>query len=246
MPKKQTISRRHQPLGLTILYEDRDILVVDKAAGLLTISTQKGETTTAYYRLTDYVRKGYAKSRNRIFIVHRLDRDVSGLLIFAKTAQAKEFLQERWEGFDKKYVAVVHGTLKEKTGIISSYLAENAAHVVYSTPDEEKGKLAYTGYRVLKETDAFSLLEIDLITGRKNQIRVHLAEKGHPIVGDKKYGEKDPRHRRLALHARRLTFKHPFSEKEMTFEARVPGYISGLVGGMGGTTRPPNDAGTVS
>jgi RluA family pseudouridine synthase len=222
MQKKQTVRRRHQPLGLTILYEDRDILVVDKAAGLLTISTDKGETSTAYYRLTNYVRKGYAKSRNRIFIVHRLDRDVSGLLIFAKTVQAKEYLQERWEGFEKKYVAVVHGKLKEKKGTISSYLAENAAHIVYSTPDEQRGKLAYTGYRVLKETDAFSLLEIDLITGRKNQIRVHLAERGHPIVGDKKYGEKDPAHKRLALHARTIAFKHPFSEKQIPLKPESP------------------------
>ena len=233
MPKKQATTSRHQPRGLTILYEDRDILVVDKSPGLLTISTEKGETRTAYYRLTDYVRKGYAKSRNRIFIVHRLDRDVSGILLFAKTGEAKEYLQERWEGTQKKYLAVVHGRLKNKTGTFSSYLAENAAHIMYSTPDTRKGKLSYTAYRVLKETEEFSLLEIDLITGRKNQIRVHLAENGHPIVGDKKYGKKDATHKRLALHARSITFNHPFSEKQLTFETRVPGYFGGLVGGLG-------------
>ncbi len=231
--KKRAPSSRHQPRGVTILYEDRDILVVDKSPGLLTISTEKRETRTAYYRLTDYVRKGYAKSRNRIFIVHRLDRDVSGILVFAKTSEAKEYLQERWEGTEKKYLAVVHGRLAKKTGTFSSYLAENKAHVMYSTSDARKGKLSYTAYRVLKETEEFSLLEIDLITGRKNQIRVHLAENGHPIVGDEKYGEKDTTHKRLALHAKSISFKHPFTGKQVTFEAKVPGYLSSLVGGIG-------------
>jgi tRNA pseudouridine32 synthase/23S rRNA pseudouridine746 synthase/23S rRNA pseudouridine1911/1915/1917 synthase len=228
-PKRRASSSRHQPQGVTILYEDRDILVVDKSPGLLTISTEKRETTTAYYRLMDYVRKGYAKSRNRIFIVHRLDRDVSGILVFAKTVQAKEYLQERWEETQKKYLAVVHGRLPNKTGTFSSYLAENKARIVYSTSDARKGKLSHTAYRVLKETAEFSLLEIDLITGRKNQIRVHLAENGHPIVGDKKYGEKDATHKRLALHALSISFKHPFTGKQVTFETKVPGYLRSLV-----------------
>ena len=226
---------RHQPQGVTILYEDRDILVVDKAPGLLTISTQKRETATAYYRLTDYVRKGNAKSRNRIFIVHRLDRDVSGILVFAKTGEAKEYLQERWDETQKKYLAVVHGRLPNKTGTFSSYLAENKARIVYSTTDTSKGKLSHTAYRVLKETAEFSLLEIDLITGRKNQIRVHLAENGHPIVGDKKYGKKDPQHKRVALHAISISFTHPFTGKQLTFETNVPGYFHSLVGGFGHT-----------
>jgi RluA family pseudouridine synthase len=182
--------------------------------------------------LTDYVRKGCAKSRNRIFIVHRLDREVSGILVFAKTPEAKASLQSQWERTDKKYLAVVHGHFADQTGKFSSYLAENTALVVYSTLDKKKGKLAHTGYRVLKETAEFSLLEIDLLTGRKHQIRVHLAENGRPIVGDKKYGPGDKDHTRLALHAHSISFTHPFSGKPLTFSAPIPRYISGLVGGI--------------
>lgn len=228
---KRPPSRRHQPQGLAILYEDRDILVVDKAAGLLTMGTETEKTRTAYYRLTDYVRKGNPRSRHRVFIVHRLDREVSGILVFAKTHTAKMTLQEHWDQTDKKYLAVVHGRMPEKAGILSSYLTENKAQVVYSTPDPAKGKLSRTAYRVLKETREFSLLEIDLLTGRKNQIRVHLAEHGHPIVGDKKYGKADKAHDRLALHAKSISFKHPFTGNPLTFETSVPGYLNALVGG---------------
>jgi len=233
MRKSGTSAGRHRPQGLTILYEDRDILVVDKAPGLLTVGTEKERTRTAYYRLTDYVRKGNAKSRKRVFVVHRLDREVSGILVFSKTAAAKTSLQDQWKETEKKYLAVVHGKLANRAGIISTYLAENRAHVVYSTSDHKKGKLSHTAYRVLKETRAFSLLEITLLTGRKNQIRVHLAESGHPIVGDKKYGERDRAHKRLALHAQSISFKHPFSGRQVAFEAPVPGYFSRLIGGMG-------------
>jgi tRNA pseudouridine32 synthase/23S rRNA pseudouridine746 synthase/23S rRNA pseudouridine1911/1915/1917 synthase len=226
---KRLPSKRHQPQGVTVLYEDRDILIVDKSPGLLTISTQKRETATAYYRLTDYVRKGNIKSRERIFIVHRLDRDVSGVLVFAKTGPVKEYLQEHWDETQKKYIAVVHGRLPSKEGVFTSYLAENQARVVYSTTDTRKGKLSHTGYKVLKQTPQFSLLEIELITGRKNQIRVHLAENGHPIVGDKKYGEKDPTHKRLALHALSISFKHPFTQKQVTFETDIPSYFRTLM-----------------
>jgi len=215
------------------LHEDRDVLVVDKAAGLLTVGTDSEKTKTAYYRLTDYVRKGYPKSRNRIFIVHRLDRDVSGVLVFAKTAEAKRHLQEQWDEVEKIYVAVVYGTLDAKAGTISSYLTENTAHVVYSTPDKAKGKLCHTAYRVLKETRGLSLLEIRLLTGRKNQIRVHFAEKRHPIVGDRKYGTPDPLHKRLALHARSIAFRHPYTGEVVSFTADVPGYFRGLVGALG-------------
>jgi len=231
MSKSKSLGGRHKPQGLDILYEDKDILVVDKAPGLLTIGTEKEKTRTAYHRLTDYVRKGNSKSRSRVFIVHRLDRDASGILVFAKTGEAKRRLQDQWDRAEKKYLVVVHGTLATPTGTITSYLAENSAHVMYSTSHPRKGKLSHTAYRVLKETPAFSLLEVTLLTGRKNQIRVHLAEQGHPIVGDKKYGEKDKAHKRLALHATSISFKHPFSGKQVTFETRVPGYFHALIGG---------------
>jgi tRNA pseudouridine32 synthase/23S rRNA pseudouridine746 synthase/23S rRNA pseudouridine1911/1915/1917 synthase len=180
MPKKKNFTNRHLPRGLEILYEDKDILVVDKPAGLLTVRTETEKTRTAHYILTDYVRKGSAKSQKRIFTVHRLDQWTSGVLVFAKREAVKLLLRAQWKGTEKKYIAVAHGQLAQKEGIISSYLAENKAFVVYSTKDTTKGKLAQTAYKVLKETRQFSLLEITLLTGRKNQIRVHLADKGHP------------------------------------------------------------------
>ena len=182
--------KRYEPKGLSILYEDRDILVVDKKSGLLTVSNETVRDNTAYYLLTEYVRKGNPKSRHRVFIVHRLDRDTSGVIVFAKNADAKRFLQNEWQGFTKVYYAVVHGTLPEKEGVITSYLTENSAYKMYSVADPTKGKLAKTRYRVLKESPRYSLLEIELLTGRKNQIRVHLADKGCPVAGDKKYGVK--------------------------------------------------------
>ena len=223
--------KRFQPHGLTILYEDRDILVVDKTNGLLTVSTDKVREKTAYYLLTDYVRKGNPKSREQVFIVHRLDRDTSGVLVFAKNETAKRYLQDEWQGFEKKYYAVVQGTLAEKEGIITSYLAENSVHRMYSVTDPEKGKLARTGYKVLRESNKYSLLEIDLLTGRKNQIRVHFSEKGHPVAGDRKYGIKEKGIKRLTLHAASLTILHPHTKERMTFKAEVPAYFNSLLNG---------------
>jgi len=218
--------------GLVILHEDRDILVVDKPAGLLTIGTESDKSHTAYFVLTNYVRKGAARSRDRIFIVHRLDRDTSGVLVFAKSEEAKLRLQGEWDKTKKTYLAVVHGLCRKSEDTITTYLAENKAHIMYSTPDPTKGKLARTAYKVLKQTKAFALLEVDLLTGRKNQIRVHFAGIGHPIVGDKKYGKGDDSHARLALHARTISFKHPSSAKQLAFSAKVPGYFSKLVGSI--------------
>src|SRR3990172_9077529 len=188
MPKKRrSTNRRRLARGLEILYEDKELLVVNKPAGLLTVGTETNKSRTACYILTDYVRKGCLKSRNRVFVVHRLDQWTSGVLVFAKSEEVKLHLQAQWKGTEKKYVAVVYGQLAQKEGIITSYLSENKAYVVYSTTDVTKGKLAHTAYKVLSETKQFSLLEINLLTGRKNQIRVHMADKGHPIVGDRKY-----------------------------------------------------------
>ena len=216
--------------GLTILYEDRDLLVVDKPSGLLTIGTEREKDRTAYFALTEYVRKGAARSRNRIFIVHRLDRETSGVLVFAKTIEAKVSLQSRWDETKKRYLAVVHGKCEKRSETITTYLAENSAHGVYSTADPRKGKLAHTAYTVLKETKDFTLLDVELLTGRKHQIRVHLADRGHPVVGDKRYGRADRAHGRLALHARSLAFRHPVSGKELTFGAKAPAYFRELVG----------------
>jgi RluA family pseudouridine synthase len=221
--------KRHLPRGMEILYEDDGLLVVDKPAGLVTVGTDNNKTNTAYYALTDYVRKGNYKSRNRIFIVHRLDQSTSGVLVFAKTPQAKLRLQTEWKDTEKKYVAVVYGQLAKKEDVISSFLAENKAFVVYSTTDKIKGRLAHTAYKVLKESRQFSLLEINLLTGRKNQIRVHMADIHHPVVGDRKYGKPKDIFRRLALHAKSISFKHPTTGKQMTFETRLPNYFNELV-----------------
>jgi tRNA pseudouridine32 synthase/23S rRNA pseudouridine746 synthase/23S rRNA pseudouridine1911/1915/1917 synthase len=224
-PRPRTKSRNRRPGGLAILYEDRDLLVIDKPAGLLTMATDKERERTAYWLATDYVRRGFAGSRNRVFIVHRLDRDTSGVLVFAKTPEAKNALQDHWEEVEKTYVAVAHGLFAEPEGTISSYLAENQAQVVFSTPDPALGKISHTAYRVVRESGGLSLLEIRLLTGRKNQIRVHLADRGHPVLGDSKYGRSDDGCKRLALHARMLTLKHPSTGRRLTFEAPVPDHF---------------------
>jgi len=198
---------------------------------MLTVGTETNKTRTVHWFLTDYVRKGAMKSRKRIFTVHRLDQCTSGVLVFAKSEEVKERLQAQWKETEKKYIAVVHGQLTPKEGIITSYLAENKAFVVYSTPDTSKGKLAHTAYKTIKETGQFSLLEINLLTGRKNQIRVHLADKGHPVAGDRKYGKIRDGYKRLALHAKTISFKHPTNGQRMTFETKLPDYFVKLTEG---------------
>ena len=230
--KRQPIKKnsvKHQPKGLTILYEDHDIIVVDKIAGLLTMGTDREKHKTAHFILNDYVKKGNERSKNRVFIVHRLDRDTSGILIFAKNENIKRYLQDNWKEFSKKYLTVVHGKLKDKEGVITSYLTENSAFRVYSVNDPDKGKLSKTGYKVIKESAKYSLLEITLFTGRKNQIRVHLSENGHPVVGDKIYGNTDNGFKQLALHSASLTIIHPLTKKEMNFKTELPIYFKTLV-----------------
>lgn len=221
--------KRFHPKGLDIIYEDRDILVVDKVSGLLTVGNEKIKEKTAYYLLNNYVRKGNQKSRNRVFIVHRLDRDTSGIIVFAKSQTVKCYLQKEWPNFKKKYNAVIHGVLKEKEGVISSYLAENRVHKMYSVDNPKEGKLSKTGYKVIKESKEYSLLEIDLITGRKNQIRVHFSDKGHHIVGDKKYGIKEKGIKRLALHAASISIQHPHTKEKMVFKTNIPRYFKTFV-----------------
>lgn len=230
MSKIKSPSLKHQPKGVDLLYEDDDIVVVNKPCGLLTMGTDRDKSRTAHTILNDYVRKGNSKSRNRIYIVHRLDRDTSGILIFAKSEKVKLILQENWKNTEKKYLTVVYGELTPKEGLISTYLAENNAYSVYSTTDITKGKLSHTAYKVLKEAKGFSLLEIHLLTGRKHQIRVHLAEKGHPVVGDKRYGKAGDGYNCLALHAKSLSCTHPISGKPLFFETPIPEYFTRLIG----------------
>jgi tRNA pseudouridine32 synthase/23S rRNA pseudouridine746 synthase/23S rRNA pseudouridine1911/1915/1917 synthase len=227
---KSSVPKRHQPKGFKILYEDQDIIVGNKAPGFLTVAANYDRVHTIHYALNQYVRKGNARSRKCVYVVHRLDRETSGILIFAKSERVKDLLKAQWKVTHKKYYAVVHGKLANKEGVISSYLVEDDDYCVRSTQDQSKGRLSHTAYRVLKETKPFSLLEIDLLTGRKNQIRIHLAELHHPVVGDKKYGRNADRFPFLALHARSISLPHPHSGKEIYVEAEIPQYFIRLTG----------------
>jgi tRNA pseudouridine32 synthase/23S rRNA pseudouridine746 synthase/23S rRNA pseudouridine1911/1915/1917 synthase len=219
--------RRHRSKGLEIVYEDRDVIVVNKDAGLLTMSPSRHELQTAEYLLTDYLRKGAARSRVQAYTVHRLDRETSGLLIFAKTEAVQRYFKENWKEVEKEYRAVVHGALPNKTGTLASYLTENEAQFVHST-SQTKGKWSETEYCVLRESARFSEVKIRLLTGRKNQIRVHFAELGHPVVGDSKYGLKGEKFERMALHARAIAFNHPHDGRRLFFETPVPSFFGRL------------------
>ncbi|MCP5536870.1 MAG: RluA family pseudouridine synthase [Akkermansiaceae bacterium] len=229
-PFKPTPKRFH-PSSLPIIYEDHDILVVDKPSGLLTVSTDRERDRTAYAYLMEYVRKGQAKSRSRVFVVHRLDRETSGLLVFAKSVDMKSRLQKEWEGFQKTYHAVVRGRPPEEKGVLASHLAENGVHKMVSVKSADDGKLAKTAYQVVRKTKGYSLLKIDLMSGKKHQIRVQLADCGCPVVGDKKYGKGEKGTKRLMLHAGSLTIKHPYTDDWMTFESNMPQYFDALLKG---------------
>ena len=212
--------------GLEILYEDDSIIVIDKPGGLLTMSTGKAEETTAYSILTDYVRSGRgsgdrrARDRRRIFIVHRLDRDTSGVIVFAKDPETKYALQDDWNEtiLERKYIAAVEGTLEYDEGTVASYLKDNPKSMkVSSSWTDNGGKYSVTHYRVIRPAEDYALVEFELETGRKNQIRVHAADIGHPVAGDRKYGAAANPFGRLALHAATLSFRHPHTGKILTF-----------------------------
>ena len=216
------LPRKHRPKGLEILYEDRDIIVVNKESGVLTIATQRDEAFTAENVLNDYVRKGCACSPKHVFLVHRLDRETSGVLLFAKSEQAQEALKANWKNNDKFYLTAVYGHLKEKSGVFSSYLAEGEDLFVRSVINPAFGKFSQTAYAVIQETPTLSLVKIRLLTGRRNQIRVQFADHGHPLVGDARYGDHDPFRERLCLHAKSIAFDHPHNGKRMTFDTPIP------------------------
>ncbi|MDD3374727.1 MAG: RNA pseudouridine synthase [Candidatus Omnitrophica bacterium] len=230
MPQSNKIPKRYQPKNFNILYDDRDIIIGDKAAGVLTVAAAWNKNDTVHSALNQYVRKGNSKSKKCVYVVHRLDQNTSGILIFAKTEQVQRFLKDDWKNTIKTYYAVVHGQMAKKGGTISSYLIEDEEYMVHSTKDRTEGKLSHTEYVVIGETSKFSLLKINLLTGRKNQIRVHLANEGHPVVGDSKYGKNASRQKRLALHSQSISFTHPFSKERMTFETNVPEYFTTFVG----------------
>ena len=240
-------------IPLRIVYEDNYIIVIEKKEGLLSVGTAKGkEEMTAHSLLCNYVRntaprRGRYAPPPRVFIVHRLDRETSGLMVFAKSEEIKRALQDNWDEAvtERKYVAVVNrdlsggekecagkeGAQQLPSGTIRTWLKENSAFIVYSSPKDNGGQLAITHYRVLGSNPKSkkSLLELELETGRKNQIRVHMQELDAPIYGDKKYFCDSQQHfmenkkaRRLYLHAYKLSFIHPVTGKEMKFSTPVP------------------------
>lgn len=203
---------------MNIIYEDKTLLVVNKPAKKLTIATPKKELNTLYHEAREYVKK--QNPSNKIFIVHRLDKDTSGIVVFAKDEKAKNYLQDNWNSYYREYIAIVEGIVK-KSGTLKSYLAESKTLNVYSTKSKN-GKLAITNYEVLDNNKKYSLLKINILTGRKNQIRVQLSDIKHPIVGDKKYKSKTNPLNRMGLHANKLIIKHPITKKELVLEAKVP------------------------
>lgn len=210
-------------IGMQILYEDEDIIVINKEAGLLSIATEKEKQQTALHQLMKYVKR--EDPENRIFVVHRLDKDTSGVMMFAKSEHVKRKLQDNWAKAVKErtYVALVEGRFTEKEGYITSWLRETKTHLMYSSQTPNDGLLAKTRYTFIQGNADFSLLELNLETGRKNQIRVHMQDLGHPVVGDKKYGSKErDAIGRLGLHAKTLAFQHPTTNKILTFKADVP------------------------
>lgn len=214
---------------LRIVYEDDDIIVVDKGYGLLSMGTDKIKEGTAYSLLREYVKR--KDPRNKLFIVHRLDRDTSGLMMFARNIPAKETMQHNWNNMvlERTYVAITEGAPEPPEGEMRSYLAENSAHEVYSTDNPEEGQLAVTRYRTVRWRGPFAMVELNLATGRKNQIRVHLKESGHPIVGDRRYGAGTSPIHRLCLHARTLRFVHPTTRRDMNFSSPLPAGFNRLV-----------------
>lgn len=208
-----------------ILFSDEAVVVIEKPQGLLSVSTffEKNETAFACLK-----RKYYPK---QVYVVHRLDQETSGVMLFALSEKALEALKKDFakHAIERKYVAIVEGKLERKKGSWKSYLYEDANYVVRETSHSDKGELAITHYRVLSETSLYSLLELTLETGKKNQIRVHCQQAGHSVVGDLKYGAKSNPIKRLCLHAQHLAFTHPLTGKQMRFTSPVPSTFLKLI-----------------
>lgn len=209
-------------LPFEILYEDGELIAVNKPAGLLSVANEKEKTRTAYRMVTDYV-----KSRDmdgRIFVVHRLDKETSGVLLFAKNEDLKHALQEDWNRrvLRRGYTAILEGTPAEPRGIVRSHLIETATHLVFSGDPGPNSREAVTRYRVLKTGGGLSLADVSIDTGRKNQIRVHMKDLGCPVAGDRQYGARTDPLGRLCLHAGELALLHPVTGAKLSFRARTP------------------------
>ena len=207
---------------LPIIFEDDHIIVINKPSGLLSIASDNEKKSTAYRILSDYVQQ--KDKHNRVFVVHRLDEDTSGVLMIAKDKETQEKYQDNWNELVSKrgYYAIVDGILDKKQGTITSYLKKNAQNMMYSSKKPGDGQYSVTHYKVIKEKDDYSLLDVNIDSGRKNQIRVHLGDIGHNVVGDDKYGNPTNPIKRLGLHAYELDIKNPYTGKVMKFKAPIP------------------------
>lgn len=207
---------------IDIIYEDDDLIAINKPAGLLSIATEDNKERTAYHLVMEYVKR--RNSQGKVFIVHRLDRDTSGVLVIAKNERMKLLLQENWNEIVKVrgYIAIVSGKLNKKTDTIKSWLKETKTQLVYSSHRSGDGKEAITHYTVLKENEKYSMLDVKIDTGRKNQIRVHMKDIGHPVIGDRKYDFISSPIKRLGLHANILEFVNPITKKTIHLEAPMP------------------------
>ncbi len=215
--------------GMKAWFEDAHVIVIDKPADLLSIASKGEQEKTAYFQLTDYLREGNPRKRERVWIVHRLDKETSGLMVFAKTPEAKETLQNGWDRIEKTYEAVVEGRLADPKGTFECHLDERDPFKVFVVPQGAHTRHAVTHYRVLAEAGRRSLVQLTLDTGRRHQIRVQLAHAGCPIVGDEKYGARSDPARRLGLHATGLCFPHPATGEEMEFASPLPRELVALV-----------------
>ncbi len=231
---------KRNDVALPILFEDADLLVVNKPAGLLSMASDAEKTRTAYHWLRDELAARDPDAR--LFIVHRLDRDTSGLLLFAKNAQMKRLLQDNWSQLVKirGYAAVVEGKLNPPDGQVKSWLKETKTHLVYSSRRSGDGTEAITDYQTVRFGSGYTLVDIRLQTGRKNQIRVHMHDLGHSVVGDKQYGAKGNPLGRLGLHAQVLSFVHPSTGETLRFEASPPGSFARLLEGTSRTATAHN------
>jgi 23S rRNA pseudouridine1911/1915/1917 synthase len=221
---KQAGNAAKAGLPFPVLFEDQDVIVVDKPAGISTSST---DGSLSIQEILSVFLKSQSKGRFRAFVVHRLDKEVAGVLLFAKTHESMEALKERWQETEKHYFALVEGTPKEAVGTIKSSLIEDRSQKVHSVPEREEAKFSVTNYTTIKAVDKNTLLDIKTDTGRKNQIRVHLSDIGCPIVGDRKYGASDEFKRRVRLHAYSLSFPHPVNGKTINVRTPIPeGFLS--------------------
>jgi 23S rRNA pseudouridine1911/1915/1917 synthase len=211
-----------QDCPFPVLYEDDDLIAVVKPAGILTYGEKGTHGTSLYKELTDYVRDR-SKGKDRIYVVHRLDREVSGILLFAKSEKIQEMIKEHWKETEKRYYALVEGKPVNDEGVLKDWMLEGWDQKVFTLKKERPGaKMAITHYKVLKELKNNTLIEIRLETGRKHQIRVHMAEMGCPIVGDFKYGANNKVKRRIRLHAFYFSFNHPVTKQLLEFKTQMP------------------------